>query len=241
MHCSTSTIVAAGLCLLGAVSAVPVQQRDVVVQHYEVNGIVEYLDAQGKLEWTEVEGGRVIHIPSNQAVAALGNLTTAASGNKGKSNVTVPSHKRQSQQTTPDGWDSSHSWSNVGEIDGWAARIACIGTGDKVLADVVSSGLTTACTNIVQNIPGVALIENGWTVFQQTGLADASGAAAYLNWRFGYLGSSSDNTLTQSGCTAAANSLAGSSCTAEGQTKGGSIEVGGSSLGWIFGFDPNST
>ncbi|KAI0006247.1 hypothetical protein F4779DRAFT_597142 [Xylariaceae sp. FL0662B] len=228
MHFSKSTVLALVPFISAVVIARPsvhVAREDVGVPHDKVNGLLVDLDGDGKLDWVQVEGGRFTTIPNDLGLQYL---------NKGKGNSTVA----RDQGDTPSGWFGSHKWKSIGNVEGHSAKQSCIGSGAKIASSLIQSSATSACTAFLSQSAAGVVIDNGWNVFEKSGLADLAGKSININFRWGNLGGATNVKLTQQLCTELFNTLINGECGDKGDTQGGSIEVA-EKLGFILGFDPN--
>lgn len=146
-------------------SAAPAK-RDSTSTLTEFNGFMADLDGDGKLEWHEMEGGRFTTVGPEHA-KRYGHISA------------------RGQATTPSQWyNSVGNWFGVGLTDGHETEEACITTGNQVLNGLVQAHAASACTAFFSATTAGVAIDNGWNVFQVSGLADMSGANTYINYRW---------------------------------------------------------
>ena len=188
---------------------------------------VTHLDSKGLIDWTPAaHGGRTATIPGDVISQAHQELTT--NGNR-KLRLRGP------------GADVG-SFTNIGQIAGYAASYACEQSGAYGVSQTIESYATPACTALVAQVPGVPIAEKAWNIYQSAIAPGANGDSVSTIFRF-FTNTASAPTLTQSICGTAFEELTSTFCQGKGDkgadTRGGEIKIGSGDDYLVIGLDPN--
>ncbi|MCJ1376105.1 hypothetical protein MMC20_007345 [Loxospora ochrophaea] len=183
--------------------------------------VVNHLDTNGHLDWTNTDGGRMTSISPGLIAAA-------------KQNISQNALQKRS---------GVGSYTNAGQIADFAAQYACESSGEWGISSTIESAATNACNNFLSSLPGAPVVQGAWQIWQSAVAPDATGGSETTNFRWQWL-SSSAPSLTMSICQTAYSDLTSVYCQGKGDkgtdTQGGTIQVGNNGDYLEIGFDPNS-
>ena len=223
MHSSILSILALGGFCLTLSSAIPTTSPPPGIA-----ATVNHLDSKGMLHWTPAgNGGRTTTISGELVSYAQDQLA---------SNSTKTLKVRGGPKA------DVGSFTNIGQIAGYAASYACEKSGAYGVSATIESYATDACDSLVSQVPGVPIAETAWRVWQSAVSPGADGKSLSTVFRY-FTSTAAAPTLTQSICALAFEDLTSVFCQGKGDkgpdTRGGEIRIGSKDDYLMIGFDPN--
>ncbi|EMR62666.1 hypothetical protein UCREL1_10397 [Eutypa lata UCREL1] len=184
-----------------------------------VNVAQSALDHDGKLEWKEVGGGRIAHLPSSALVGQA--------------------QKRDDPNTFAD-----KSWKHGSQstVDGRGVWHMCFSTGSMLQSNDLAAYADVVCPTLVKavvdHVPGGSFVQDGWQIYQMISdvkAADGSGlVSGALNWALGNADPERNEEMSDVVCEELFKAMENTECYADGWTKG----IASWARGWVILGDP---
>ncbi|KAH9908394.1 hypothetical protein F4778DRAFT_776695 [Xylariomycetidae sp. FL2044] len=237
MHFSTTTAIALAQFLAGLAAATPLEPLS-VIRRSPTNGVhqesdhgdflkhFQDLDGNGKIDWEEMQGGKVAFIPA------------VPDNNKAQKQKQKQKRADDDDTEQPDNAIKSGSWHDIGNVEGKVADERCFKSGPDVATTILAGVAEQACSALLSKSQAGIVLDRGWYVFHKSGLAKTTGGTVDVIYRYANLDTNPSTPITQSLCKAAVERVTQGQCGKDGKSKGGYVEVD-EERGFVVGVDPN--